>query len=125
EPRLLALRPPRREARHLVVRLEWRQERRADERRAEGGIAPASAGVRRELRDAPRLDRAADGGVALLVRRTHAHAPVGRRLDVLRQVRDGAAGVPRRDLDGQIERLVAELREPEALLQDEVEREPV
>src|SRR5256714_6377478 len=70
------------------------------------------------------LDRPADGGVALLVRRAEAFGSVPRRLRAAQEVpRPG--GVARTHLDLALERRVAELREPEAALVDEVEGDPV
>jgi hypothetical protein len=95
-------------------------------------------------------DRAADGGVSLLVRVEHAADPVRGRDDARREVGDGLRLLgrdgrlvlrverarvraldgeppldPRRDLDEPARRLAAELLEPGAVLGDEVDREAV
>src|SRR5207248_9155562 len=89
------------------------------QRTAEPRVAAAA---RRVVREASRVDRTADCGIPLTVQ-------VGGRGEP-RVVRLGAEDpcpgrVARRDVDVFRERLVAELGEPEAVLLDEVEREPV
>jgi hypothetical protein len=88
---------------------------------------PSSAWrVRLELRGrAPRIDGPADGCVALHVRRVDALLPVGVEVGVRGQMRARRRSIPGRNLDVQVRRVVAELREPEALLVDEIEGEAV
>jgi uroporphyrinogen decarboxylase len=69
--------------------------------------------------------RSAHGAVALLVERSDALVPIGRRLCTGRQEGPCAACVPRDHVDVLFERRIAELGEPEAVLLYEVDREPV
>ncbi len=91
----------------------------------EARVTSAAGGVRRELRSAPGLDGTADRAVALLVQLAHPRVPVGARLRVVRQERARSARVAPRHLDLFLERRVAELREPEPVLFDEIDGEPV
>ena len=88
-------------------------------------MAAAAGRVRRKLGRPARFDRAADGGVALFVQLAHARVPVGARLGVVRKKRPCAARVAPCDVDILLERRVAELGEPEAMLLDQVDGEPV
>src|SRR5579872_7440019 len=97
----------------------------------EARMAAASRRVRLELgRRAPeepslRLDRAADGGIALLVQRSRTLDPVVRGLGAVAEERARSRRVAGAYLDFPVERDVAELFEPEAVLLDEVDREAV
>src|SRR5919109_5230952 len=77
------------------------------------------------FRPSPNIDRAADRGVAVRMRCVHALLPVGIRSRVGRQECTRLACVTRCHVDVELRREVAELREPEAMLVDEVEGEPV
>ncbi|MDE3191277.1 MAG: uroporphyrinogen decarboxylase [Acidobacteriota bacterium] len=129
-PRLAAAGPVGGQPRDLVVRLEGREERGAHERVREARVASTAGRVRLELRGraaaepALGLDRPADGGVALRVQGPRTLGPVGRRLRVADE-RARPGGVAREDVDVALQRVVAELREPEAALLDEIEREAV
>src|SRR5262245_2606532 len=86
----------------------------------EGRIPPAARRIRLELtREATHVDRADARGIALLVHRTEL---LGSCLGV-EQSRLGCVAAFYRD--AQLRRVVAELREPEAMLVDEVEREAI
>ena len=86
--------------------------------RRERGIAAAQEPVLR-------LDRAADCGIPLVVQRIGPLAPVGRRLRAVGEEAARAARVARQHLDVLLVRRIADLREPEAALLDEIDREPV
>src|SRR6266516_948655 len=89
-------------------------------------VASSARRVRLEFgRRAPRIDRPADGRVALHVRGVDAFLPVGVEVGVRRQVRACRRGVAWRNLDVEVRGVVAELRQPEALLVDEIEGEAV
>ena len=89
-------------------------------------MTAAAGRVRRELRrTASRLDGSADGGVTLLVQFAHTGVPVVSRFGVIREKRSRPACIAPRDLDVLLERCVAELGEPEAMLLDEVDGESV
>src|SRR3954471_22097205 len=92
----------------------------------EGGVATATGciGLARPRRFSC-LERAADRRVALEVGRVDAFLPVGSEVGVRRQVRAGCCSITGHDLDVEVRRVVAELREPEALLVDEIEGEAV
>jgi hypothetical protein len=92
----------------------------------EGGIAAAARRVRLELRrGAPGIDRAADRGIALRVRRIDALLPVRIQVGVRWKMGARRRCVARCNLDLDLRSEVAELREPEALLVDEIEREAI
>jgi len=94
-------------------------------------VAPSARRVRREVALHPpeeaarRLDRAADGAVPLGVERARALEPIARSLGAFAEERPGRRAVARHDVDVLLERLVAELGEPEPVLLDEVDGEPV
>src|SRR4051795_9108996 len=117
--RLVAHCAVRGEAVHLVVRLEGREERRADERVREPRM-PAAAG--RVVVEAACVDRAADRCVAFPVERARPLEPlvVGLRAEDARRARVALDHV---DVLGV--RCVTELGKPEPMLLDEVEPEPV
>src|SRR5579864_3175810 len=71
------------------------------------------------------LDRAADGAVALRMQCARPLEPVRRGLRAVGEERARLRGIARRHLDVALERRVAELREPEPVLLDEVDCEPV
>src|SRR5581483_4902564 len=104
---------------------------RADEGVREPRMAAPSGGVGRELRGSPpeeaalALDRAADGRESLRVEGGRALSPVGCGLGAVREEDARVLRVAREHVDLAFERRVAELREPEAALLDEVDRQPV
>src|SRR5579859_2467034 len=71
------------------------------------------------------LDCAADGAVALRMQCARPLEPVRRGLRAVGEERARLRGIARRHLDVALERRVAELREPEPVLLDEVDCEPV
>ena len=92
-----------------------RRRARTARARARGGARPPSARSRRRPRRSPRV-----------VQRAGARSSQSSlRLRAVRQETRALARVARRDRRRLLERRVAELREPEAVLLDEVEREPV
>src|SRR5437588_3701329 len=131
EPGLVAFGTPRGESGDLGVRLERRQERWADERVDEGGVAAASGRVRLERRvvaaQAAALlrERASDRCVAFLVKRADVCEPVGTGLGTRGEEGTSAGGVARGDVDVSLGRVVAELGEPEAAFADQVDREAI
>jgi len=76
-------------------------------------------------RPAPSFDRAADRGVPLLVQLAHAGMPAFARLRVVRKKRARFASVAPHHIDVLHEWRIPELGEPEPVLLDQVDREPV
>ena len=98
----------------------------------EARVAAATRRVRLQLgraaaaeQAARLLDRAADRRVALGVQRGDTLLPVRCRLGAVGKERARGRGVARHHLDHLLERRVPELGEPEAVLLDQVDGEPV
>src|SRR5438067_13247680 len=121
-PRLVRVRPVGRQAGDLVVRLEGWKQRRADERMRKTRVPPAAGCVRRELgrraakEAADRFDRTADRAVSLFVQRAGLLEPVRGRIGAVREEGARAGGIAPLDLHVPLERIVAELRQPESVL---------
>ncbi len=125
DPRLVALRAPGGEAGDRAVRGEGEQQRRTDERLGERRVATAPRSVRAQRAVTTPVERPPDRRVALGVGGAGELVPVRCGLDSGGEVGDPAARVAGADLDVDLEHGVADLGQPVAVLEYEVEGEAI